>query len=63
MIALVLLVQEASRQSRADLSKNKLYDFTVMESEENREDCTSEFVTTLTEGIVFRICCFVTRSH
>ena len=29
----------------------------------NVNDCTSEFVTTLTEGIVFWICCFVTRSH
>ena len=37
-LSLVLLVQEASRQSSADLNKIKLYDFTVMESEENREN-------------------------
>ena len=37
VIALVLLVQEASRHSSADLNKIKLYDFTVMESGENRE--------------------------
>ena len=37
LFPLVLLVQEASRQSSADLNKIKLYDFTVMESEENRE--------------------------
>ena len=33
----VLLVQEASRHSSADLNRIKLYDFTVMESGENRE--------------------------
>ena len=37
VLPLVLLVQEASRQSSADLNKIKLYDFTVMESGENRE--------------------------
>ena len=31
-------MQEASRQSSADLNKIKLYDFTVMESGENREE-------------------------